>query len=88
MAIAQRTAAELKQLVKMQLEDHGIWAYVQVNRRSGNGWVATVKADPRYRREYQAAADAIVADLRQHYALKGGFEVKTDFDGLELAVTS
>ena len=42
MAIAQRTAAELKQLVKMQLEDHGIWAYVQVNPCLGNGWVATV----------------------------------------------
>jgi hypothetical protein len=46
MAIAQRTAAELKQLVKVEMEDHGIWAYVQVNPCSGNGWVATVKADP------------------------------------------
>jgi hypothetical protein len=55
-----------------KLEDHGIRAYVQVNPCSGNDWVATVKADPRYRREYQAAADAIVADLRQRYALKGG----------------
>ena len=41
MAIAQRTAAELKQLIKVQLEDHG-WAYVRVNPCSGNGWVATV----------------------------------------------
>lgn len=71
MAIAQRTATELKQLVKVQLEDHGIWAYVQVNPCSRNGWVATVTGTPRYRREYQAAADAIVADLRQHYSLKG-----------------
>jgi hypothetical protein len=36
MAIAQRTATELKQLVKVQLEDHGIWAYVQVNPCSRN----------------------------------------------------
>jgi hypothetical protein len=43
---------------------------VQVNPCSGNGWVATVKADPRYLSEYQAVADAIVGDLRQHYALK------------------
>jgi hypothetical protein len=70
MAIAQRTAPELKQMVKVQLEDHGIWAYVQVNPCSRNGWVATVKGTPSYRREYQAAADAIVADLRRHYALK------------------
>jgi hypothetical protein len=70
MAIAQRTAAELKQLIKVQLEDHGIWAYVRVNPCSGNGWVATVKADHRYLSEYQAVADAIVGDLRQHYALK------------------
>jgi len=69
MAIVQRTAAELKQLVKMQLEDHGIWAYVQVNPCPRNGWVATVKGTPRHRREYQAVADAIVCDLRQHYAL-------------------
>ena len=70
MAIAQRTAVELKQLVKVQLENHGIWAYVQVNSCSGNSWVAKVKADPRYLSEYQAVADAIVGDLRQHYALK------------------
>ena len=70
MAIEQRTAAELEQMVKEQLEGHGIWAYVQINPCPVNGWLATVMADPRYRSEYQAIADAIVAELRPHYALK------------------
>jgi len=70
MAIEQRTAAELEQMIKGQLEGRGIWAYVQINPCPVNGWLATVMADPRYRSEYQAIADAIVAELRPHYALK------------------
>jgi hypothetical protein len=39
MAIAQQMAAELKQLVKVQLKDHGIWPMCRSTRaRATVGW--------------------------------------------------
>jgi hypothetical protein len=70
-AVEHAARDRLAQLVNIELERLGIYAsHVQIYPSPERGWTATVMTNPARVVEYQAFADGIAANLRQHYALK------------------